>query len=103
MSIQRYGAEVSLRTVIGKKAKRPMVLETPVYISHMSFGALSKEIKIALAKGAAAAGTAAFCKNFFWKFTATLRRPGVYTYVRRETARNKKRKPIGQGGEEYEQ
>ena len=30
----------------------------PVYISHMSFGALSKETKIAMAKGSAAAGTA---------------------------------------------
>ena len=35
-----------------------MVLEGPVYISHMSFGALSRETKIALAKGAALAGTA---------------------------------------------
>ena len=51
-------AEVSLRTVIGKHARKPMVLDMPVYISHMSFGALSKETKIALAKGSAAAGTA---------------------------------------------
>lgn len=51
-------AEVSLKTVIGKHAKKPMVLDMPVYISHMSFGALSKETKIALAKGSAAAGTA---------------------------------------------
>ena len=43
--------EVSLKTVIGKKAKKPMVLESPVFVSHMSFGALSKEAKIALAKG----------------------------------------------------
>ena len=51
-------AEVSLKTVIGKHAKKPMTLQMPVYISHMSFGALSKETKIALAKGSAAAGTA---------------------------------------------
>lgn len=51
-------ADVSLTTVIGKHAKKPMVLEMPVYISHMSFGALSKETKIALSKGSAAAGTA---------------------------------------------
>ena len=51
-------AEVSLKTVIGKHAKKPMVLDMPVYISHMSFGALSKETKIALAKGSAVAGTA---------------------------------------------
>ena len=46
------------RTVIGKHAKQPMVLEGPVYISHMSFGALSREIKVALAKGSAMAKTA---------------------------------------------
>ena len=51
-------AEVSLKTVIGKHAKKPMVLDMPVYISHMSFGALSRETKIAMAKGSAAAGTA---------------------------------------------
>lgn len=51
-------ADVSLKTVIGRHAKKPMVLDMPVYISHMSFGALSKETKIALAKGSAMAGTA---------------------------------------------
>ena len=52
------GDEVETRTIIGKHAKKPMVLESPVYISHMSFGALSKEVKIALAKGSALAKTA---------------------------------------------
>lgn len=52
------GEPVDLTTVIGKEAKRPMILKGPVYISHMSFGALSKEIKVALAKGSAMAGTA---------------------------------------------
>lgn len=51
-------AEVDMTTVIGKHAKKPMVLAGPVYISHMSFGALSKEVKTALAKGSAMAGTA---------------------------------------------
>lgn len=49
---------VDTRTIIGTHAKQPMVLENPVYISHMSFGALSKEIKVALAKGSAMAKTA---------------------------------------------
>ena len=49
---------VETRTVIGKHAAKPMVLENPVFISHMSFGALSREIKIALAKGSAMARTA---------------------------------------------
>lgn len=50
--------EVNTTTIIGKKAKKPMIIENPVYISHMSFGALSKELKIALAKGAAQNKTA---------------------------------------------
>ena len=50
--------EVNTVTVIGKNAKKPMILENPVYISHMSFGAISKETKIALAKGSAMAGSA---------------------------------------------
>ena len=51
-------APVSTMTVIGKNAKKPMILDTPVYISHMSFGALSAEAKVALAKGSAMAKTA---------------------------------------------
>ena len=50
--------EIDTTTIIGTNAKRPMVLKNPVYISHMSFGALSKETKVALAKGTAMAGTA---------------------------------------------
>jgi len=50
--------EVTTTTVIGPSAGQPMVLETPIYISHMSFGALSKEVKIALARGSAAVKTA---------------------------------------------
>lgn len=51
-------APVKTRTVIGRNAGKPMVLESPVYISHMSFGALSKETKTALARGSAMARTA---------------------------------------------
>lgn len=50
--------DVNTRTVIGKNAKRPLVIESPIYITHMSFGALSRETKIALAKGSAAVKTA---------------------------------------------
>lgn len=49
---------VATRTVIGPKAGQPLEIETPVYVTHMSFGALSREIKVALAKGSAAVGTA---------------------------------------------
>lgn len=51
-------APVITTTIIGKNARKPMILSTPVYISHMSFGALSKEVKEALAKGSAMAKTA---------------------------------------------
>ena len=50
--------EVSLKTVIGKNAKKPMILESPVFVSHMSFGALSKEAKTALAIGTSKVKTA---------------------------------------------
>ena len=49
---------VETRTVIGKHARKPMVLESPIYISHMSFGALSREAKISLSRGSAMAKTA---------------------------------------------
>ena len=49
---------VGTETVIGPKAKQPLIIQTPLYISHMSFGALSREVKIALAKGSALAETA---------------------------------------------
>ena len=52
------GDPVRTETVIGPKAKQPLVLDTPLYVTHMSFGALSSEAKVSLAKGSAAVGTA---------------------------------------------
>ena len=49
--------EVITETVIGPRAKKPLTLDIPIFVSDMSFGALSKEAKIALAKGAEMAGT----------------------------------------------
>jgi glutamate synthase domain-containing protein 2 len=43
--------------VIGPKAAKPLVLSMPLFVSDMSFGALSSEAKIALSKGAEMAGT----------------------------------------------
>lgn len=54
--------EVDTTTIIGKNAKKPMILENPVYVSHMSFGALSKETKVALAKGSKI-GKSAMCSG----------------------------------------
>lgn len=42
---------------IGPNADRPLWLDLPVFVSDMSFGALSLEAKVALAKGAELAGT----------------------------------------------
>jgi glutamate synthase domain-containing protein 2 len=50
--------QISMKTVIGPKAKRPLQLEMPIMITGMSYGgSLSLPIKIALAKGAAMVGT----------------------------------------------
>ena len=49
---------VSTATVIGSASAHPLRLDVPFYVSHMSFGALSREAKIALARGASRAGTA---------------------------------------------
>ena len=51
-------AEVRTTTVIGPRAAKPLILENPVYISHMSFGALSREAKVSLARGSAMAHSA---------------------------------------------
>ena len=50
-------AVVGTSVVIGPSAKRPLKLEIPLFVSDMSFGALSSEAKVALAKGAELAGT----------------------------------------------
>jgi glutamate synthase domain-containing protein 2 len=42
---------------IGPNAKKPLLLERPLFVSDMSFGALSEEAKVSLAMGAELAGT----------------------------------------------
>ncbi len=49
--------EVATQVVIGPNAKKPLTLEIPLFVSDMSFGALSREAKMALSKGAEKAGT----------------------------------------------
>ena len=56
--IEGYREKCETRTVIGPRTKRPLVLDIPIYITGMSFGALSYEAKTALARGATMAGTA---------------------------------------------
>lgn len=50
-------AIVGTDLVIGPKAQKPLRLDIPLFISDMSFGALSLEAKMALAIGAELAGT----------------------------------------------
>ena len=48
---------VATKVVIGPNAKKPLELDIPLFVSDMSFGALSREAKISLSKGAELAGT----------------------------------------------
>ena len=56
--IEGYREKCGTETVLGPRAKRPLVLDIPIYITGMSFGSLSYEAKVALARGATLAGTA---------------------------------------------
>lgn len=75
--------DVDTRTVIGPNAQRPLVLDRPLFVSDMSFGALSQEAKIALARGAELAGTGicsgeggvlpeeqAECSRYFYEYAS---------------------------------
>ena len=48
---------VSTSVTIGGSAAAPLILDIPIFVSDMSFGALSEEAKVSLAKGAELAGT----------------------------------------------
>jgi glutamate synthase domain-containing protein 2 len=48
---------VGTDVTIGPRAAKPLSLAIPLFVSDMSFGALSEEAKVALARGAEAAGT----------------------------------------------
>jgi glutamate synthase domain-containing protein 2/CDGSH-type Zn-finger protein len=48
---------VGSRLIIGPQANKPLHLDIPLFVSDMSFGALSEEAKISLARGAELAGT----------------------------------------------
>ena len=48
---------IGTNVTIGRNAKKPLELKIPLFVSDMSFGALSEEAKVALARGAELAGT----------------------------------------------
>jgi glutamate synthase domain-containing protein 2 len=49
--------DVATGVIIGPKAAKPLHLDIPLFVSDMSFGALSEEAKVSLARGAELAGT----------------------------------------------
>src|ERR1700736_3405818 len=56
--LEGYREKCSTRTILGNRfAKKPIELDIPVMITGMSWGALSYNAKVALAKGAAAVGS----------------------------------------------
>ncbi|MDZ4129916.1 MAG: glutamate synthase-related protein, partial [Hydrogenophaga sp.] len=56
--LEGYREKCSTKTVLGTRfAKKPIVLDTPITIAGMSFGALSANVKEALGKAATATGT----------------------------------------------
>ncbi len=58
LSIDTYREDCRTQTVLGTRfAKKPLIIETPIMISGMSYGALSKEAKTALAKSTQIVGT----------------------------------------------
>ncbi len=70
---------VGSNVVIGPNAKRPLELEIPLFVSDMSYGALSEEAKVALAKGAEAAGTG-ICSGEGGMLPEEQRENGRYLY-----------------------
>jgi glutamate synthase domain-containing protein 2/nitrite reductase/ring-hydroxylating ferredoxin subunit len=48
---------VDTSVIIGPNAKKPLRLDIPLFVSDMSFGALSETAKVALARGAELSGT----------------------------------------------
>lgn len=50
-------APVGTDLIVGPEAKKPLELKIPLFVSDMSFGALSEEAKTAMARGAEMAGT----------------------------------------------
>ena len=56
--VDYFREDISTETIIGKNSNKPLELKTPIIIAAMSFGALNKRAKIALAKASTIVGTA---------------------------------------------
>lgn len=58
LPLEGYREKCDTKTVLGKRyAKRPVELEVPITIAGMSFGALSRNAKVALGQAATSMGT----------------------------------------------
>ena len=56
--LEGYRESCSTKTVLGTRfAEKPIELDIPIMVTGMSYGALSYNAKVALARGARAAGT----------------------------------------------
>ena len=56
--LEGYRESCSTKTVLGTRfAERPIELDIPIMVTGMSYGALSYNAKVALARGARSAGT----------------------------------------------
>ncbi|MGQ9824444.1 MAG: FMN-binding glutamate synthase family protein, partial [Desulfotomaculales bacterium] len=59
MCIDAHKEECNTKTILGARyAKKPIELETPILIAPISYGAVSKEVKMAFAMASTLAGTA---------------------------------------------
>ncbi len=57
--LEGYKEKCNTRTIIGKRyAEQPLELETPIYITGMSYGALSRNAKVALGEATSMVGSA---------------------------------------------
>ncbi|MCP6718224.1 MAG: FMN-binding glutamate synthase family protein [Patescibacteria group bacterium] len=57
--VDYYRETITTESVVGKNSKKPVTIQTPIVFGAMSFGSLSKEAKIVLAKASKLAGTIA--------------------------------------------
>ena len=57
--VDYFQEKINSETILGKLSQKPIKLKIPILIGAMSFGALSKEAKIVLAKASALTGTMA--------------------------------------------
>lgn len=54
--VDYYKEKIKTETLFGKKSKKPLKISTPIIVGGMSFGALSREAKIALALASSQSG-----------------------------------------------